>query len=70
MLNPLDPGQQIEPEQPGDPEPDLGLAVGIDVVALDLHRRPVPHRAIVATSEAEQLITWEWVAIDLRSTCR
>jgi hypothetical protein len=25
---------------------------------------------IAATSDAEQLITWEWIAIDLRSTCQ
>jgi len=46
LVDPLDPGQQIEAEQPGDAEPDLGLAMGVGVAGLDLHRGAVPHDAL------------------------
>jgi len=42
----LDPRQQVEPEQPGDPEADLGLTVGVDVVALHGHGGAVPDGAL------------------------
>ena len=42
LVDLFDPRQEVEAEQPGDAEPDLGLAVGVDVVALNLHRGAVP----------------------------
>ena len=42
----LDPRQQVEAEQPGQPEPDDGLAVGVGVVGLDVHAGAVVHRAL------------------------
>ena len=43
MVDPLDARQQLEAEQPGDAEADLGLTVAVGVVRLDLHRGAVPH---------------------------
>ena len=45
-VDPFDPGQQVDAQQPGDAEPDLGLAVGVRVVPGQVHRRAVPHRAL------------------------
>src|SRR5438309_1869759 len=42
----LEPGDQVEFQQPGDAEPDERGAVGIDVVGLDAHAGAVPHRAL------------------------
>ena len=55
---------QVEVQERGDGEADLGLPVGVDVVALDLHGRPVAPSTIAATSEAEQLSSWECTTID------
>jgi hypothetical protein len=42
----LDPREQVEAEQPGDPEADLGLAVGVGVAGLHAHRGAVPDGAL------------------------
>jgi hypothetical protein len=42
----LEPGDQVEVQQPGDAEPDEAGAVGVDGVLLDLHVRAVPHRPL------------------------
>ncbi len=42
----LEPGDQVEVQQPGDAEPDEAGAVGVDEVLLDLHVRAVPHRSL------------------------
>ena len=46
LVDPFDAGQQVESEQPGQPEPDLGLALGVNVIAFDLHGGAVPNRAV------------------------
>jgi hypothetical protein len=72
MVDPLDARQQVEAEQPGNAETDLGLAVAVGVVRLDLHGGAVAYRAstIAATSLAVQDMSCEWIAMDLRSTCQ
>ena len=42
----LQPRQQREAEQVGEGEPDLGRAVGVDVVGLDRHVGAVPQHAL------------------------
>jgi hypothetical protein len=42
----LEPGDQVEAQQPGDAEPDEAGPVGIDVVGLDVHVGAVPHGAL------------------------
>jgi hypothetical protein len=46
LVDLLEPGDQVEVQQPGDAEPDERGAVGIDVVGLDAHVGAVPHRAL------------------------
>jgi hypothetical protein len=46
LVDPLDPGQQVEAEQPCDAEPDFGLAMRICVAGVDLYRGAVPHDAL------------------------
>ena len=72
LVDLLDPGQQVEAQQPGDAEPDLGLAMGVDVVALDVHGGAVPHRALDHRGDLGRggPQVWEWMAIDPFSTCQ
>lgn len=46
LVDPLDPGQQVEAEQPGGAESDFGLAVGVGVAGVDFHHGAVPHDAL------------------------
>src|ERR1035437_10145418 len=46
LVDLLDSWEQVEAEQSGDGEANLGLAVGVDVVAFDLHGGAVANRAL------------------------
>src|SRR5262249_12049422 len=46
LVDLLDAGQQVDVEQPGDSEPDFGLAVAVDIVAFHGHRGAVPDGAL------------------------
>jgi hypothetical protein len=46
LVDLLDPRKQIEAEQAGDREPDLRLAVRVDVVAFERHRGALTHGAL------------------------
>jgi len=71
LVDALDAGQEVEVQQRRDGEADLGLPVGVDVVAL-LHGRPVADGALDHGRHlgAEQLSSCECTAIDRFSTCQ